>query len=183
MREIEFRGKKEIITSANIGYCPNGWVYGDSIYQEGEDIYILPNGISAEAYHIEPYDFRANSDRYEIMLSKIKKNTLGQYTGLKDKNGKKIFEGDIVEVSIVEEDLEGYSPFIVSKFNGEVFFDKFTSKFQIVQKIYIEEDNSYEYEQYDLLYGTNGVIGNIYDNPELLEMAEIKNKNGGNDET
>ena len=150
MREILFRGKLE----DNNSFHYVDWCYGSLVYSPSEDQYYI-------AEHCD-----------EECSFPVDRETIGQYTGLTDKNGTKIFEGDIVEPSKVEDDLEGYSPLVVSKFKGEVFFDEFTSKYQIVQKIYIEEDNSYEYEQYDLLYGTDEVIGNIYDNPELLEVAK-----------
>lgn len=86
-------------------------------------------------------------------------NTICQYTGLTDKNGKKIFEGDFVK------DSAGVC--------GEVKFGLYTAGFSITdtnQGFYIEfpEESLYRKE---LGYWENKVIviGNIYDNPELLE--------------
>ena len=77
-------------------------------------------------------------------------DTVGQYTGLKDKNGKKVFEGDIVRKTNKGRHPEIFIANIRTCFytNEEVYygpFDHFTE--------------SCEYE----------IIGNIYDNPELLE--------------
>lgn len=89
--------------------------------------------------------------RYEI-----DENTIGQYTCLKDKNGVEIYEGDIVKI------------------NDEIIAKVIWDKDYLGYFLYADEKNGIDYfengEQplYDY-WGSIEVIGNIYDNPELLE--------------
>ena len=82
---------------------------------------------------------------------------LMQSTGLKDKNGKEIFEGDILGIETDEGIL-----------NVNVFWDDKHALFMFESEIHNEkellaelvEDNTYPF----------GILGNIYENPELLEV-------------
>lgn len=100
----------------------------------------------------------------ELTIHEVESSTICQYTGLTDKNGKKIFEGDIVRYGEI---------------CGEVKFGLHESNWQICkynQGFYIEfpEESLYRKE---LGYWENKVvvIGNIYDSPKLLEDKEDKN--------
>ena len=83
--------------------------------------------------------------------TEIDSNTLCQYTGLKDKNGKRIWENDIVKINN-------------SKINTLITF----RDFEIICTIPREKYYKHRLE-YDMEYE---VIGNIFDNPELLESEE-----------
>ena len=82
-----------------------------------------------------------------------------QSTGLHDKNGKEVFEGDILGIDTDEEIV-----------NVNIYWDSKHALFMFESKKYNEEellaelveDNTYPFE----------IIGNIYENPELLEVEE-----------
>ena len=82
---------------------------------------------------------------------------LMQSTGLKDKNGKEIFEGDILGVDTGEEIV-----------NLNIYWDSKHALFMFESEIHNEkellaelvEDNTYPF----------AIVGNIYENPELLEV-------------
>ena len=108
------------------------------------------------------------SESHEILLE-----TVGQYTGLTDKNGKKIFEGDILQGYIYPYLNEGNFNYYaeVVYFENCPSFGIYTFKnpnLNIVKGIssgntdFMKDWESKEWE----------VIGNIHDNPELLENIE-----------
>ena len=122
MREILFRGKRKVNEE---------WVYGfPFVSRKGE-------------YKIKWYDPHYGSAK----TSEVYPETIGQFIGLTDKNGKKIFEGDVV-------DVEGVA--------YRCRWDDGNFEFGLVNEI----------ESFGIVYATHSieVIGNIYDNPELLEV-------------
>ncbi len=131
MKEVLFRGKKL-----------NGeWTYG----------YYVQADYSWHDYgkHKEWIVCSAHSNGGRFALQEqhaVIFKTVGQYIGLKDENGTKIFEGDIVR------DAETSDV-------GKIFFDTYAAMFVIGFETTIADFNaSYSLE----------VIGNIYDNPELI---------------
>lgn len=126
MREILFRGKR----------TDNGeWVYGN-----------LVRGCDEKYAYIVEF---GNNELCRNYVN-VDPDTVGQYTGLKDKNGTKIFEGDIGrrrdDIFLIDWSEEK-SAFVM------IFHD------YICEILYLEE-----------LWDDAEVIGNIHDNPELLEV-------------
>lgn len=122
MREILFRGKR----------TDNGeWETGSLV--------VIRGGCSDEQIYI--------ADKMTGYNTPVLKKTVGQYTGLTDKSGTKIFEGDILRDDDAEE-------------NGIVVFEE--GEFCVVF------GNVEAHGIADIAYSCY-VRGNIYDNPELLE--------------
>lgn len=89
-----------------------------------------------------------------------KRFKLMQYTGLKDKNGKEIYEGDIVSFEDAECDAEGY--------HDNVFLNRGVVSYDEVSMCY-SFSNRQTVDMEDLYIPTDAeIIGNIYENPDLL---------------
>lgn len=97
-----------------------------------------------------------NQDQCFIMANnrnnEVIPETVGQFTGLTDKNGRKIFEGDIVQNTITK------VPAIVRWYSEYSAFILYCKKYS---RVYFLYDNDFKYIE---------VIGNIHDNLELLEQ-------------
>ena len=138
MREILFRGKR----------VDNGeWMEGDLI-QSRDKTYIHPKANS----------FRVSETGLSklIVLREVYPETVGEYTGLTDKNGKKIFEGDILDYCLSWRKAKLYGRVGFSqKHVGYFLYDK---NFEMMPGI---EDCA-----------TMKVVGNKFDTPELWEEKE-----------
>lgn len=142
MRDIIFRGKQ---------HTDKMWVFGGVDCTTDKVPYICKRARyrpdtrdwnTAEYYEKNPHYTRA--------CVEIIPETLGQYTGLNDKHGKKIFEGDI----IIYNDTYKY----------RVFWSDNECAF------YVEGVNHIDIDRLGNLYGKySEIIGNIHDNPELLK--------------
>lgn len=135
MREILFRGKR----------LDNGeWIQGDLVQ-------FPAHGVVRIIKQEQPYED-----------AEVDLDTVGQYTGLTDKNGRKIFEGDIVEYPIEqgkysEQDIHEV---VFETRQGAAYFGIKMS----------------DIETWDFCLSVPAklmrVIGNIHDNPELLEVTK-----------
>lgn len=147
MRKILFRGQTRRYgekVDMNGDKLPSNWVYGGIFPQnDGGDFAII--------YQQDP----------TIEKFMVYADTVGQDTGVKDNNGVKIFEGDIIQVKF-ERNVELPSEPTVWYENYEVYFDDEYHEWAVRMGGYI--CNLWEYDQ-DCV-----VIGNIYDSPELLSF-------------
>ena len=160
MREILFRGKRNDDGGE--------WHYGGYIHDDS----VEPNA------HII-MEHRGGMFRCVPVLPE----TVGQYTGLTDKNGKKIFEGDIIKTrrsGTRIEKLKGYygydSDGYPQKIPGYNGFSEYSYSCEIDCYAKVEYDpmnGGFWLNGGDVFVGAicNEVVGNIHDNTELLEVS------------
>ena len=104
-------------------------------------------------------DFNGDGNLEHIFLTNDIK--LMQYSGLKDKNGNEIYEGDICRWTDSE------------TFEGEIISDIFVVRYSDEYLKWIGENNNLYDDLYDFRDdGELELIGNIYETPELLEEVE-----------
>ena len=138
-RKIKFRGKTE----------SNQFIFGDLIQYENGDTAIWEKEITGYGYEATQISNR----------TKVDKGTIGQFTGLLDKSGNDIYEGDVVKAPLLD---PIFGDVIKDVFcNAEIRFNKGS----FVVSYYKRENNIYLSD----LYKRIEVIGNIFDNKELLE--------------
>lgn len=135
-REIKFRGKR----------LDNGeWLYGYYFVNRGKH-FIVTDGIAPAGNTFRDYE--------------VDPETIGEYTGSKDKHDKEFYEGDIVKAPLLDPIL------------FDVLADAFCeaeiklNKGAFVVSYYKQNLNIYLIDLQDKIE----IIGNIYDNPELLEQ-------------
>ena len=143
MQEILFRGKKT---------DSGEWVYGGYCHYDDS----IDNGQDSCDYIIEKH-----TGEY-FPFVKVIPETIGQYTGLTDKNGTKVFDGDVLKIKSEDYDY---------KYTTKVYYNDHTLCVDV-------EGQDYDYTAIgfaDDIWNTEcceiEVIGNIYDNPELFNKA------------
>lgn len=156
MREIKFRGK--CIETGD-------WLYG-ALFTDKDVSYIISE---MEASN----DYGEGTDLYATWWAQVHPESVGQYTGLKDKNGAEIYEGDITTNELYKGEGLAFT----------VYYDKEKGMFK--QHPFMFEDNGKKLGETDLTLQMDSVdeievIGNTYtyENPELLEDEIIEHING-----
>ena len=142
MREILFRGKR---------VSDGKWIYG--YYNKCEALHNWKDERPEPRTWIQEVD----ESGVALIFEPVDPATVGQFTGLTDKNGKKIFEGDILAMKGMEkliiEGVVRYGTFNCTCCHG--VYGWFVDGGDIRDAAYMCE-----------------VIGNIHDNPELLEVEK-----------
>ena len=124
MRQIKFRAQD---------VASNKWLYGDLRHHKNDVCIFEQGGTKGE---------------------QVKRDTIGQFAGLRDINGKDIYEGDIIR-----QDVCGDGSL------GVVVYDEKHAMFALR---YYDPHNPIIYGLYDCQEKELKIIGNIYDNPELI---------------
>lgn len=141
MRTIKYRGKTK-----------NGeWLYGD-LLQVANEVFIAPS--DGDWFDFIPWSrnnvFHLPAAKYAVIPE-----TVGQFTGLYDKDGREIYEGDI----IVSQDYS-HARHYVRYIDDETMFVAMIIGSSLMEYCAIRQSWIDKYDK--------KIIGNIYDNPELL---------------
>jgi len=110
--------------------------------------------------------FDSTTQEYWFIPMWNKNFEIMQYTGLKDRKGKEIYEGDILDFEDTDNKGRDFYNRAELEFNkGRYEFKKF-----LIEDTYVEEEmhNSSNSDFIDIIKDSD-VVGNIYENPELLE--------------
>lgn len=148
MRETKFRGKSDLtiaeLEEAGVPH-KNGWIVGNLIGNEEFPVIVGPI--------VDCNDEYFNTEWWASVIPE----TVGQYTGLKDKNGVEIYEGTVLKYDAPSKYKNLQTKHLVSFSDG---------RFDWKNDDYVLCHSTINYKEGYVVYG------NIHDNPELLEVAK-----------
>ena len=175
MREVIYRGKpverfKNFLWVRKDLFDELGFVHGSLFADESGRTYIC---VEARCTHTTCID-NGSATMIEVLPE-----TVGQYTGLKDKNGKRIFEGDIIryadeyEYRMYLESLECPEDYQDNAFDNMWTIDEVVYGINVGYPAFDLNKHDWEVNGLSNLVESRAfyyeVIGNIHSNPELLE--------------
>ncbi|HAA6369428.1 TPA_asm: hypothetical protein GHJ26_09175 [Listeria monocytogenes] len=141
MRPIEFRAQ-------NIN---GAWVFGNFNILKEKLGNVTVGNVTAGSY--------ISNSAGAPFAYKVRPETVSQFTGLTDENGKKIFEGDIVEII----EIDAFGNLDWNRLKGKVMFSE--------GAWLVTDSGSFAIPLWSEINEIE-VIGNIHENPELLEVSE-----------
>lgn len=147
-RQIKFRGKRK---------DTGEWVYGDLLHIDGGCLIYFGSQTEAETPYIEKSSPIA-VELFKTEIAVVEPDSVGQFTGLCDKNGTPIYEGDIIRY--------------IGNYDGDEFFRVVKYDVASFEPLY----SSFIMTAYDeeswILEVIPRIIGNIHDNPDLMKGGE-----------
>lgn len=174
MREILYRAKA---INRDSGYHRTN-------YKNGDFVYGLITRLYDERFENLPAEM---TDINGITGIEVDYKTIGQYTGLTDKNGTRIFEGDIVELYFFDKTrrngelitVKNTRTMLIEWYSTSFYMRELFRNYRFDNEMSIVTEITYDYKgkRKQGVYKSNDiyfveVIGNIHDNPELMEGAE-----------
>lgn len=140
-RETKFRGKRK---------RDGRWIYGLLHYSHGTGLWFITH---SDGGWVPTYG--SPDEGEETIFTEVDPNTIGEFTGLKDKNNKEIYEGDIIDCDMFYNNS-------TLPHRGIVIYSErymaYATKNEAGETLFHNHD----------IYSIK-VIGNIYDNPELIK--------------
>lgn len=154
-REIKFRAKR---------IDNNKWAYGGLI--QANDFCIIDQ--HNELYIERDYNFRGDTHFFRLSGVMCDENTIGQFTGLHDADGKEIYEGDIIT-------------WLNHRMDGKGFLEQGRVEWRLEENAYVVVNKFKTRDNREIIHNLLRctkdirVRGNVHDNPELLKVNSAGN--------
>ncbi len=149
-RQIKFRG---LVAKTS------RWAYGYYIVI-GDRHFIAERDVEFRTHGLDEADYGEQPETGIYGMTEVIPETVGEYTGLKDKNGVEIYEGDIIKY------MDGNNMVVQWSSSGYIGWELYRKK-KMGKNIHHVKYMYYDHSPYPNAH--EEVIGNIHRNPELLE--------------